>query len=197
MGEDGPQSCRAAQAAAGDAQRAERLAGFERQPEADEWPERKRKKNPVVATHAGGAKNIAPIVDHPLPAFRRVEPAQRCATGAAGLVDARVAPGRESQVASVGRVGGVIGGEFRLGRERAVCTKLSERRNGVVDLRLAKPGFVKSVVRADSREQLPQLGQLDALEFLATIGARAGHHGVEDALASAGGPGLGACFVTR
>ena len=195
--EDGPQPRCTAQTAAGDAQRAERFAGLERQPKTDEWPERKCKKYPIVAAHAGGAKNVAPVVDHPLPAFRRVEPAQRRAAGAAGLVDARVAPERESQVAAVGRVGGVIGGEFRLGRERAVRAKHIERRNGVVDPRLAKLGFVKGVVRANSPEQLPQLGQLDALEFLATAGGRARHHGVGDALASAGGPGLGACFVTR
>src|SRR5207249_2062766 len=80
------QTRRAAQTAARDAEAADALRGFKREPESDERPERKGEENAVARRRARRAKDLRPAFDHPVPAFRRVEPAERRAGGAAGLV---------------------------------------------------------------------------------------------------------------
>ena len=90
MGEYGPQPGGTAKASAGNAQCPKRFAGLESEPESDEWPEGKREENTILRIDSGCPENIAPIIDHPLPALGSVEPANWLAAGTAGLVGPRV-----------------------------------------------------------------------------------------------------------
>src|SRR5207249_11272977 len=98
----------AAQPAAREAEAADALRRFIGEPEADEGTERKGKEHAVGGRGAGSAQNLSPTRDHPTPTFRRVEPAQRRARGAAGPMQARVALERKGQVRSVRRPGALV-----------------------------------------------------------------------------------------
>ena len=84
-------------------------------------------------------------------------------------MDTRVAIQWVCQIAAVWRVGGVVGGEFRLGRERAIDAKRIDRLDIGVHACLSKLGFVKGISRPNRREQFSQLGGKIYLEKLPKV----------------------------
>ena len=139
--------------------RADLRRGVERRPEAQERPERERKEDPVAAVDAGAAVDRLPAVEHPLPAFRSVDPAQRLAGRGRGLVVARVTLDRLGQHRAPGRRLRLIGHQLRLGREgqRGQVPRQDERRRvdaGSFELARVEPVPAVDVAQ-QAREALP------------------------------------------
>ena len=104
-------------AAAGDRQRSEHPGALEAGPEPDEEPERERKEDAVRGPHARAPQNDPPAARPPFPRFLRVEPYERRAARARGLVHANVALERVGQVRTEGRVRSLIVDQLRLSRQ--------------------------------------------------------------------------------
>ena len=151
---------RAAQAAAGNAEAADLLRRFIREPEPDERAERKREEDAITRSHVGRAENSGPTLDHPAPAFRRVEPAEGRAGGAAGLMEARVAFERKRQVGAKRRSGALVCGDFLLRRERKLFGEFLEARDSGGHACPRKFFGIKRIGRDQRREQTAQLLQL-------------------------------------
>src|SRR6185437_5382550 len=153
-----PQSRRAAEAAARNAKAAEALRRLEREPESDERPEGKRKEDAIPRGHARGTEDFSPAFHHPVPALRRVEPADRRPGGSAVLMKARVSVRRIRQVRAVRRVGALVIDDFLLGCKRERFRKLLQARDGRAHSR--KLACVERIRRNERREQPAQLLEL-------------------------------------
>src|SRR5262249_51466916 len=115
---DLPQPCGRGHAAAGDAEHAESLGGFERGPKSKKWTEREREERTIAGADASTLVNHAPAIEQPFPVAPRLEPDERSAGGCAGgLVQTRVFGEWPREVGAVGRVLGLIGDEFGFGGE--------------------------------------------------------------------------------
>src|SRR5438105_13086663 len=79
------QACDAAHSAPGKAEVAEPDCGIERSPKSEEGPEGKREEQPIARTHSRDLKDLLPAGQNPVPAFRRIEPAEWAAVGSGCL----------------------------------------------------------------------------------------------------------------
>ena len=75
-------------------------------------PNEKAKKMRSPAVTPRGPKNPRPVADHPVPALRRIQPAQRLPGGAVGLAEARVRSSRKSQIRPERRMRDLIVDQF-------------------------------------------------------------------------------------
>ena len=114
---DGGEALRRVLPAPGNRQAPERARSLEACPEPDEEPEREREEHAVLWSEAGTAQDEAPAARPPVPRLLRIEPAQRRAGRAGGLVDPHVALERKRQVGSEGRMRGLVGDELILDGE--------------------------------------------------------------------------------
>src|SRR5262249_49189089 len=71
-----PQPRRTAHPAAGQTEVTQLAGGFKRRPEAQKGAKREREEQPIAGPQANDAIDGLPAVEHPLPALRRVQPAQ-------------------------------------------------------------------------------------------------------------------------
>ena len=104
------------------------------QPESEKRAKRKGEEDAVAASHAGHAENRQPIRDHPIPAFWRIEPAERRAGRAAGLVKARVDVERKREVRPERRMPRLIGDYFGF---RGEWHSRAKRGEGAADCQLS------------------------------------------------------------
>src|SRR5438552_1064070 len=96
---DGGQALGGVLAAAGDGETAEGARALEARPEADEEAEREREEHAVPGAEPRAPQDEAPAARPPVPRLLRIEPAERRAGGARGLVHAHVARDGKRQVA--------------------------------------------------------------------------------------------------
>ena len=146
----------AAHAAAGQAEAAVPPRRVEGRPEAEERPEREREEEPIARPHAGHAINGRPVVEHPGPAFRRVEPAQRSAGRAGSLAQAAVALDRVGERRAVGRMLRLVGQQLRLGGERQPGEVGRRDHAGWIDAGRRELAGVEAVGRQGLAEQSGQ-----------------------------------------
>ena len=99
--------------------------------------------------------------------YRRVQPAQRLAGGAAGLVDARVVAERKCQVRPVRRVSRLVGNQFIFRGEGTSRRKICKIANARINTRRPEFFFVKRISRPNCREQLAQTFELLRFDGLA------------------------------
>src|SRR5206468_4419950 len=116
-------------------------------------------KEPVASGDIRRAQDDLPVAQHPFPAFRRVEPTQRRAPSAAGLVASRVAIQGKSKIGSVRRRRRLIGGQLGFGREWAITKKILPAGSLGRDPRCSISifGGVKGVGRKDGPQQRLEL----------------------------------------
>ena len=143
--------------AAGEDETAQPLRGLERRPKPEERPEAEREEDAVCRRGARLAVDGLPVVQHPRPALRRVEPAQRAAGAAAGLMAARVTLQWEGQVCAIRRMCELVGHQFRLRREGAVRAELSEARHARVQQARARELARVKRIRPQRGQQTTQL----------------------------------------
>src|SRR4029077_16131960 len=98
--------------------RGPRARALEARPETHEEAEREREEHAIAWAEPGRAQHHRPAARPPRPGFLRVEPAQRRAGGARGLVHAHVAIDRMAQVGAERWVRGLVLHQLALRRER-------------------------------------------------------------------------------
>src|SRR5436190_589866 len=86
-------------------------------PEPDEETERERNEDAIAGPHAGAGEHEAPAARPPVPRRLRVQPPERRAAGAGGLVQAHVALRRIGEVGTE-RGARLVLDEFGLARQR-------------------------------------------------------------------------------
>ncbi len=153
-----------AEAAAGQAQAAEALAGVEGGPESEEGSEGKGEIDAIGRGDAGGVEDAGPVVEQMAPTLRGVEPAQGVPERAAGLVEARVGAGRKRQVGAVRRVGVLVRDQFRFGGERRLGEEFGEGFLVVAGAGGGEPGGLERVGGNDGGNQPAEAAELPGLE---------------------------------
>ncbi len=157
---DRPQTGEAAESAAGQAATAHLAGRLERRPKAEERPEGEGEVQGVGRRDFGGGKNLLPIVEHPLPALRRVEPTQRRSAGGAGLREAVVGGQRKGKICAVRRMGLLVGGDLFLPREGHVAEEVVQRADLARQARFLEAGGVKSIAGGQRLQERAELWQL-------------------------------------
>src|SRR5262249_8844414 len=145
MVEDGPEPCGAAHAASWNAETAQARRRVERRPESDEESEGKCEENAVALLDSGPLVDPLPVVEHPVPLCRRVEPMQRLSSGGAGLREPRVAFERIRQIRSVGRAGTLVLDQLLLSRKRHLCEEFVQAGNVRLNAGIPKFGRVEGI----------------------------------------------------
>ena len=125
--DDGTEAGQRGHPSARECEAAELERGFKRGPKTEERPEGEGEEDPVLRRHTGGAVDLGPVPEHPVPALRSVEPTKGPARAAARAMAARVAADREGEVRSVGRIRRLIGDEIGLRGEGETLRKRPQR----------------------------------------------------------------------
>ena len=91
------------------------MGRFKREPKAEKGPEGKSKKSDVGRGRSGSAENFEPRFEHRLPGIGGIQPTERLAGSAAGLVKTGVAIERPGEIPPEERMLLLIMGDFALG----------------------------------------------------------------------------------
>src|SRR5207247_4092813 len=131
----------------------------ESRPESQEHPERKSEENPVMHGNATGPIDSHPVIEHPGPAFRRVQPMQGLARSGAGLRNPRVTFDRIRKVRSVGWPGVLILNQFALQGKRHAFEEIAQA--GKLGADAGGPEFVRvKRIVCDRRQKRSEPGEL-------------------------------------
>ena len=153
--QNGSQAGQAAHSPSGNAKAPPSCSGLEGGPEPQKGTERKSKKQPVPRGDPSCLEDSVPIVEHPLPAFRRIQPVHWLASGGAGAAEPGVAVQVVGQIGAVGRVTALILDQFRLLGEGHGRPKGIQGWNLRRQSRLFQPGGIEGIAGPQRRQEVP------------------------------------------
>ena len=188
--QNGSQPGQAAHSPAGNAEAAPLRGRFEGGPKSQKGTEGKCKKDPVTGGNARRRKDAVPVVEHPLPAFRGIQPVHRLAGGGAGSAEPGVAVQAVGQVGPVGRVTPLILHQLRFLGEGHGRPEGIQGWNLCRQSRLPELGAIEAIGLRKRPQQGPQPSKLVSLYPAAFL-----HRRAFDAGLRIGSAGLQCCAL--
>ena len=147
-------------------------------------PKENAKNNRSRAEIAGRPEDSVPVVEHPLPAFRRIQPVHWLAGGGAGPAEPGVAIQAIGQIGAVGRVTALVLDQLRLLGKGHGGPEGIQGWNLCRQPRLPELGAIEAIGPRKLPQQGPQSSNLGSLYPAAVLEGRASDHGIRFGSAS-------------